>query len=178
MIIAALVCAIVAFCFKDALFGVILAPQNPDFITYRLLQRIAECFSGAGEGSDMLPLGVRLINTGLAQQFLLHVKTSAYVGLMLAFTGAVKEDVIDVEELSTRLMELLREFYPQVVRERYGVEPDQDVSAYDLLEQAGKKRGYLMSGGVVNTERMAKVLLDEYRAGKLGRLTFEEPEEA
>ena len=84
MIIAALVCAIVAFCFKDALFGVILAPQNPDFITYRLLQRIAECFSGAGEGSDMLPLGVRLINTGLAQQFLLHVKTSAYVGLMLA----------------------------------------------------------------------------------------------
>ena len=100
------------------------------------------------------------------------------VGLMLAFTGAVKEDVIDVEELSTRLMELLREFYPQVVRERYGVEPDQDVSAYDLLEQAGKKRGYLMSGGVVNTERMAKVLLDEYRAGKLGRLTFEEPEEA
>lgn len=84
MIIAALVCAIVAFCFKDALFGVILAPQNPDFITYRLLQRIAECFSGAGEGSDMLPLGVRLINTGLAQQFLLHVKTSAYVGFMLA----------------------------------------------------------------------------------------------
>ena len=84
MIIAALVCAIVAFCFKDALFGVILAPQNPDFITYRLLQRIAECFSGTGEGGDMLPLGVRLINTGLAQQFLLHVKTSAYVGLMLA----------------------------------------------------------------------------------------------
>lgn len=84
MIIAVAVCAIAAFCFKDALFGVILAPQQADFTTYRLLQRVAECFSGAGEGSVMSPMGVRLINTGLAQQFLLHVKTSCYVGFMLA----------------------------------------------------------------------------------------------
>ena len=98
------------------------------------------------------------------------------VGLMLAFTGAVKEDVIDIEELSTRLMELLWRYYPQVVKERYGVDAEQDTPGYELLELAGKKRGFLMSGGVVNTERMAKVLLDEYRAGKLGRLTFEEPE--
>ena len=98
------------------------------------------------------------------------------VGLMLAFTGAVKEDVIDIEELSTRLMELLWRYYPQVVKDRYGVDADQDMPGYELLEMAGKKRGFLMSGGVVNTERMAKVLLDEYRAGKLGRLTFEEPE--
>ena len=100
------------------------------------------------------------------------------VGLMLAFTGAVKEDVIDMEELSTRLMELLWRYYPQVVKERYGVEAAPETPAYELLEMAGKKRGFLMSGGVVNTERMAKVLLDEYRSGKLGRLTFEEPEEA
>ena len=99
------------------------------------------------------------------------------VGLMLAFTGAVKEDVIDIEELSTRLMELLWRYYPQVVKERYGVEAEPEIPAYELLEMAGKKRGFLMSGGVVNTERMAKVLLDEYRSGKLGRLTFEEPEE-
>ncbi len=84
MIIAVAVCAIAAFCFKDALFGVILAPQQADFTTYRLLQRVAECFSGAGEGSVMSPMGVRLINTGLAQQFLLHVKISVYVGFMLA----------------------------------------------------------------------------------------------
>ena len=99
------------------------------------------------------------------------------VGLMLAFTGAVKENVIDIEELSTRLMELLWKYYPQVVMDRYGVEAEPDMPGYELLELAGKKRGYLMSGGVVNTERMAKVLLDEYRAGKLGRLTFEEPAE-
>jgi ribosome biogenesis GTPase A len=99
------------------------------------------------------------------------------VGLMLAFTGAVKENVIDVEELSTRLMELLWKYYPQVVKDRYGVEAEPDIPGYELLELAGRKRGFLMSGGVVNTERMAKVLLDEYRAGKLGRLTFEEPGE-
>ena len=84
MIIAVAVCAVAAFCFKDALFGIILAPRQADFITYRLLQRMAEYFSGAGEGSIMLPMDVRLINTGLAQQFLLHVKTSVYVGFMLA----------------------------------------------------------------------------------------------
>ena len=99
------------------------------------------------------------------------------VGLMLAFTGAVKENVIDVEELSTRLMELLWKYYPRVVKDRYGVEAEPDIPGYELLELAGRKRGFLMSGGVVNTERMAKVLLDEYRAGKLGRLTFEEPGE-
>ena len=99
------------------------------------------------------------------------------VGLMLAFTGAVKENVIDIEELSSRLMELLWRFYPQLVKDRYGIDAEQDTPGYELLELAGRKRGYLMSGGVVNTERMAKVLLDEYRAGKLGRLTFEEPGE-
>ena len=85
--------------------------------------------------------------------------------------------MIDIEELSSRLMELLWRYYPQVVKDRYSVEAPEDTPGYELLELAGKKRGFLMSGGVVNTERMAKVLLDEYRAGKLGRLTFEEPEE-
>ena len=99
------------------------------------------------------------------------------VGLMLAFTGAVKENVIDIEELSSRLMELLWQYYPQMVKDRDGVDAEPDTPGYELLEAAGKKRGYLMSGGGVNTERMAKVLLDEYRAGKLGRLTFEDPAE-
>jgi sec-independent protein translocase protein TatC len=84
MVIAVLACAIVVFCFKDVLFDIVLAPRNDGFVTYRLLQRIADCFTGAGEGSAMVPVGVRLINTGLAQQFLIHVKTSAYAGLMLA----------------------------------------------------------------------------------------------
>ena len=97
------------------------------------------------------------------------------VGMMLAYTGAVKENVIDVEELAAFLMELLWKRYPDAIRQRYGIDPDGDTPGYELLEAAGKKRGYLLSRGEINTERMAKVLLDEYRDGKLGRFTLEEP---
>jgi len=99
------------------------------------------------------------------------------VGMMLAYTGAVKENVIDTEELACKLFELLWRFYPDLVRERYKIETEPDTPGYELLEAAGKKRGYLLARGEINTERMAKVLLDEYRAGKLGRLTLEEPED-
>ena len=98
------------------------------------------------------------------------------VGMMLAYTGAVKEGVIDIEELAARLMELLLKFYPETLRDRYKVEAEQGTPGWMLLEEAGRKRGYLMARAEVNTERMAKVLLDEYRSGKLGKITFEEPE--
>jgi len=101
------------------------------------------------------------------------------VGLMLAATGAVKEDVLDLEELACRLMQLLWQRYPAAIKERYGIaEPEQDSQfpGYDLLMQAGKKRGFLLRGNEINTERMAKVLVDEYRSGKLGRFTLEMPE--
>ncbi len=100
------------------------------------------------------------------------------VGMMLAYTGAVKEGVIDLEELAYRLMELLWKYYPDTVRQRYKVDMPADTPGYELLEEAGRKRGFLLSRGEINTERMAKVLMDEYRAGKLGRLTLEEPEDA
>jgi len=99
------------------------------------------------------------------------------VGLALAFTGAVKEDVIDLEELACRLMELLYKRYPQAVADRYGIALEENAAGYELLTAAGKRRGFLLSGGEINTERMAKVLLDEYRSGKLGRFTFEIPED-
>ena len=100
-----------------------------------------------------------------------------HVGLMLAYTGAVKEDVIDIEELSCRLMELLWKRYPEKVKERYGIDCELDTPGWQLLEAAGRKRGFLISGGEINTERMAKVLLDEFRGGKLGRFTLEAPED-
>ena len=99
------------------------------------------------------------------------------VGLALAFTGAVKEDVIDVEELACRLFSLLWQRYPDAVKARYGIEMPENAQGYELLEAAGKKRGFLLAKGEINTERMAKVLVDEYRSGKLGRLTFEMPED-
>ena len=98
------------------------------------------------------------------------------VGMMLAYTGAVKEGVIDIEELSAKLMELLLKFYPETLKDRYKVEAPAGTPGWELVEEAGRKRGYLMARAEVNTERMAKVLLDEYRSGKLGRITFEEPE--
>ena len=98
------------------------------------------------------------------------------VGLMLAFTGAVKEDILDIEDLSSRLIALLYRRYPQAVKDRYGIDMPEDTMGYDLLMEAGRKRGYLMARGEINTERMAKVLLDEYRSAKLGRFTLEEPE--
>ena len=100
------------------------------------------------------------------------------VGMMLAYTGAVKEGVIDIEELSCRLMELLHKYYPQTLLERYKVEAPEGTKGWELIEMAGRKRGYLISGGEVNTERMSKVLLDEFRSGKLGKFTLEMPEDA
>lgn len=99
------------------------------------------------------------------------------VGMMLAYTGAVKEGVIDMEELACRLMELLHKFYPQVLAERYKVEAEPGTPGYELLEMAGRKRGFLLRGAEVHTERMAKVLMDEFRSGKLGKFTLEMPEE-
>ena len=100
------------------------------------------------------------------------------VGMKLAYTGAVKEDVIDLEELACRLMELLHKRYPQALAERYGIDLPEGTPGYELLEAAGKKRGFLLARGEIHTERMAKVLVDEYRSGKLGRFTLEEPEDA
>ncbi len=99
------------------------------------------------------------------------------VGLMLAYTGAVKEGVMDIEELSTRLMSLLWQRYPEKVKERYGIDCAPDAPGWELMEAAGRKRGFLLSGGEIHYERMAKTLLDEFRAGKLGRFTLEQPEE-
>ena len=99
------------------------------------------------------------------------------VGMMLAYTGAVKENVIDVEELACRLMELLFKFYPQTLQDRYGIDITIQKPGYELLEDAGRKRGYLLARGEINTERMAKVLLEEYRSGKLGHFTLEMPED-
>lgn len=99
------------------------------------------------------------------------------VGRMLAYTGAIKEDVIDVEELAVHLMELLLKRYPAVLEQRYRITPPEGTPGYELLEMAGRNRGFLLSGGEIHMERMAKVLLDEFRSGKLGKFTLELPEE-
>ncbi len=98
-------------------------------------------------------------------------------GMMLAYTGAVKDGILDVEELACFLMQLLHKRYPQAIADRYGIEAEQGTPGYELLQLAGRRRGFLVSGGEINTERMAQVLLEEYRSGKLGKFTLEVPEE-
>jgi ribosome biogenesis GTPase A len=101
------------------------------------------------------------------------------VGERLAFTGAVKDDVVDIELLAMRLLSYLRSTYPKTIEERYKLAGTDymDLEAYDLLELVGRKRGMLISGGEVNTERAAITVLDEYRSGKLGRITLDQPPE-
>ena len=99
------------------------------------------------------------------------------VGKRLAFTGAIKDDVLDIEELACYLMDYLALHYGDVLRERYKIDVEEGDSGYDLLEKAGRKRGFLMRGAQVDTERMARILLDEFRGGKLGRFTLETAED-
>lgn len=98
------------------------------------------------------------------------------VGERLAFTGAVKDDVIDTEQLASRLLEVLRDSYSNNLKTRYRME-DTDLSAfkgYELLNMIGKKRGMLISGGEIDLERASIMILDEFRSAKLGRITLEQ----
>ena len=99
------------------------------------------------------------------------------VGEHLAFTGAVKDQILDVELLAIRLLDFLRNLKPADFISRFKLEElDLDaVDSYELLQIIGKKRGMLKSGGEIDTERAAVMLLDEFRAAKLGRITVEMP---
>jgi ribosome biogenesis GTPase A len=119
-----------------------------------------------------LPSGIQLLDT---PGILWPKFESEQVGLSLAWTGAINDNILDIELVASKLLERLRELYPGAIEERYKFTPDPEAAGFDLLEQAGCKRGFLVSGGEVNTERMARVLLDEFRAGKLGRITLERP---
>lgn len=98
------------------------------------------------------------------------------VGYRLAFTGGIKDDILDLEELAVKLVEILAKDYPARLTERYKVTDFADTEPYALLEMIGRKRGMLISGGEVDTLRASQMLLDELRGGKLGKITFERPE--
>lgn len=91
----------------------------------------------------------------------------------LAFIGSVKDEVMDIESLAVRFLRVLKTAYPERLTERYALTDFEQTEDYALLELLAKKRGMLISGGHADTERAAVMLLDEYRGGKLGRLTLE-----
>ena len=98
------------------------------------------------------------------------------VGERLAFTGAVKDAVIDIELLAVRLLDVLAVSYPNLLRERYKL-TDLDMDSYDLLCAIGKKRGMVIRGGETDTERASAMLLEEYRNCKIGQITLERVED-
>lgn len=95
----------------------------------------------------------------------------------LAYTGAIKDDVIDTEELCHYFLEFMRDHYPENLASRYKIDNISGLAGYEITEMIGRKRGFVISGGEINTERAANVVLDEFRGGLLGRVTFDDPEE-
>lgn len=95
------------------------------------------------------------------------------VGDKLAFTGGVKDQILDMETLAVRFLAVMRDNYPKKLAERYKIENFLDKEPYEILLMIGRKRGMLISGGEIDTERAAAAVLDEYRGGKLGRITLE-----
>jgi len=99
------------------------------------------------------------------------------VGEKLAFTGAIKDEIMDLEEIAMKLLKLLSKNYPETLAQRYKMTETEGLEAYELLELLGRKRGFVISGGEIDTERAAKILLDEFRGAKLGKITLEKPED-
>lgn len=96
------------------------------------------------------------------------------VGLNLAFTGAIKDEIMDIEELALKLIEFLQNYYPDRIRERYKLEELSEIPL-DNMEAIAKKRGAIVRGGEVDYNRVSIMLLDEFRGGKLGKISLERP---
>lgn len=99
------------------------------------------------------------------------------VGIKLAFIGSINDDIIDLEGLATGLINLLNERFPSLVPKRYGIIIEENDTPHILLEKIGKARGFVSKGGSIDLGRTAKIILDEFRGGKLGRITLEMPED-
>lgn len=96
------------------------------------------------------------------------------VGINLAFTGAIKDEILDIEELALKLVEFLQKFYPEKVKERYKIEELLE-TPLENLDLIAKKRGAILRGGLIDYNRVAIMLLDEFRAGKIGKISLERP---
>lgn len=96
------------------------------------------------------------------------------VGLKLAFIGSIKDEILQTEELAAELVKFLKEYYPGVLEEKYGIPEVQDT--YKCLADIAKSRHCLVRGSELDTEKAASILLDDFRGGRLGRITLERPQ--
>lgn len=97
------------------------------------------------------------------------------VGDKLAFIGSIKDEVMDMESLSCRLLDVLKKTNPQMIENRYKISDFENLEGWEILEMIGRKRGFLIKGGEINYERTANIICDEFRGGKLGRISLELP---
>lgn len=97
------------------------------------------------------------------------------VGDKLAFIGSIKDEVMDMESLSCRLLDVLKKTNPQMIENRYKISDFENLEGWEILEMIGRKRGFLIKGGEINFERTANIICDEFRGGKLGRISLELP---
>ncbi len=97
------------------------------------------------------------------------------IALNLAFTGAIKDDIMDVTEVAAALAQKLSAEYPAIFARRYKLQSIEGLTGHELLEAAGKNRGCMLPGGEIDLRRIAIILLDEFRGGKIGKITLEQP---
>lgn len=115
-------------------------------------------------------LGLELTDT---PGILWHKFDDELVGVKLACLGSIKDEILDTLELSCRLIGLIRVHYSSCITDRFGVIIEEEDSDYDVFEKIARRRGFLRSGGVIDEDRAAGVILDEFRAGKIGRITLD-----
>ena len=99
------------------------------------------------------------------------------VGLNLAFTGAIKDEIMDRGTLALKLIEKLKNIAPSSLEERYKISDIKEMSPLEIMDEIGKNRGALMRGGLIDYEKVSGIILDEFRKGTLGKITLEEPNE-
>ncbi len=94
----------------------------------------------------------------------------------LAFVGSIKDEILDVESLAFYLLDFLKNNYPENIKSRYNVDFSEDKDTYELMEEIGKKRGFVIKGGEIDLTRCANTILDEFRGLRLGKISLERPE--
>lgn len=104
-------------------------------------------------------------------------KLEENVGLNLAFTGAIKDEIMDTETLALKLIERLNQIDKNILTDRYKIEVNDTTTPLEIMELIGKKRGALIRGGLIDYTKVAGIVLDEFRKGILGKITLEDPDD-
>lgn len=134
----------------------------------------AEDRPGVTRGTQWISIGAGLELLDMPGLLWPRIETERQ-GLLLAFTGAVRDDVLDTEHVAGKLLTELSTIAPSRLCERYGLEGVEGKSGAELLDAVARRRGFLLPGGAADTERASRMVLDEYRAAKIGRFTLEDP---